>query len=352
MQATAETWARSLGISAQATELYLQSPVIDLHIDSFIWTRLVGYDLQRRHGRGLLGARGYSQVDLPRIREAHVTGGVWSITTNPFWPSLIRSAMFKRNLRRITRILQSDPNVELVQTAAGYRRAISAGKHAAFLGIQGGNALDESPEALLDDDRIIRVTLVHLSTSSIGTTSSPLGKSRGRMGLTAFGKAYVRTLNRKRIFVDLAHINRDGFFDAVEAHDPTQPLMVSHTGVSGVHPHWRNLDDAQIKAVAATGGVVGVMYQSSFLGDGWLGGSATSVVRHLEHIIHVAGEDHAALGSDWDGMIMPPRDMPTCLELPRLVQIMLDRRWSETSIKKVLGQNFLRALEHLRGGGG
>lgn len=172
------------------------------------------------------------------------------------------------------------------------------------------------------------------------------------MGLTAFGKAYVRTLNRKRIFVDLAHINRDGFFDAVEAHDPTQPLMVSHTGVSGVHPHWRNLDDAQIKAVAATGGVVGVMYQSSFLGDGWLGGSATSVVRHLEHIIHVAGEDHAALGSDWDGMIMPPRDMPTCLELPRLVQIMLDRRWSETSIKKVLGQNFLRALEHLRGGGG
>src|SRR6187399_2995229 len=77
-------WARELGISREAVELYLASDVIDLHIDSFIWTRIVGYDLTKRHGHGLLGARIYSQVDLPRIREACVTGGTWVITTNPF----------------------------------------------------------------------------------------------------------------------------------------------------------------------------------------------------------------------------------------------------------------------------
>src|SRR4029079_10276916 len=81
------TWARSLGISREAVELYLASDVIDLHIDTFIWNRVFGYDLTKRHGLGLLGARFYSQVDLPRLHEARITGGVWVITTNPLRPS-------------------------------------------------------------------------------------------------------------------------------------------------------------------------------------------------------------------------------------------------------------------------
>jgi membrane dipeptidase len=91
------------------------------------------------------------------------------------------------------------------------------------------------------------------------------------------------------------------------------------------------------------------MYHSSFLGDAVLGGRLLSIVRHLEHVIEVVGEDHASLGSDWDGAIITPRDMPTCLELPRLVQAMLDRRWSSERIQKVLGANFLRCLVALRG---
>jgi membrane dipeptidase len=116
-----------------------------------------------------------------------------------------------------------------------------------------------------------------------------------------------------------------------------------------VHEHWRNLDDEQIRAVAETGGTIGVMYQSSFLGDAYWGGRAVRIVDHLEHIIKVAGEDFASLGSDWDGAIITPRDLPTCLELPRLVQLMLDRGWSHDRIHKVMGANWLRALSHLRG---
>src|SRR6185503_20071393 len=82
-RADPESWARALGISREAVELYLASDVIDLHIDSFIWTRIFGYDLRSRHGRGLLGARFYSQVDFPRLHEARVTGATWVITTNP-----------------------------------------------------------------------------------------------------------------------------------------------------------------------------------------------------------------------------------------------------------------------------
>ena len=70
---------------------------------------------------------------------------------------------------------------------------------------------------------------------------------------------------------------------------------------------------------------------------------------HLAHIVDTVGEDYASLGSDWDGMIVTPRDMPTCMETPRLVQHMLDRGWSDTRIQKVLGGNFLRVVAALRG---
>jgi membrane dipeptidase len=338
-------------LSREALDLYHHSEVVDLHVDTFIWTRVFGYDLLRRHGRGLLGARFYGQADLPRLREAGVGGAIWSITTNPLRRASRRAPLFRRNLERLTAIFERAPDtVTVCRSAADYRAARAAGRHAAFIGVQGGNALD-APGALdgLDDPRrLVKVTLVHLTSSTLGTTSAPLLGWRRDGGLTERGRELVRALNRHRIFVDLAHISRRGFFDAVEVHDPSQPLLVSHTGIAGVYRHWRNVDDEQLRAVADSGGVVGVMYQSSFLGEPALGGRAEPIVDHLAHIIDVVGEDHAALGSDWDGAIITPRDMATCLELPRLCELMLRRRWSAARIQKILGGNFLRALADLR----
>ncbi len=344
-------WARALGISRAAVDLYLASDVLDLHVDSFIWDRVFGYDLTRRHGHGLLGARFYSQVDFPRMLEAQLTGATWIITTNPARGAKGRERTFVKNLARLQEVFAKVPEqFQIVRSAAEYRAARAAGKHAAFIGIQGGNALDNAADSLdlIPDQLVLRITLVHLSTSRLGVTSSPL-KAGDDTGLTQAGAEYVRRLNDKKIFVDLAHISRKGFFDAVEVHDKSQPLLVTHTGVDAVHAHWRNLTDAQLRAVADTGGTIGVMYQSSFLDGSVLGCRAEAIVRHLEHIVQVVGEDHASLGSDWDGAITPPLDMPTCLELPRLVQLMLDRGWPEPRIQKVLGQNFLRVVALLRG---
>jgi membrane dipeptidase len=342
-------WAKSLGISKEAIEIYMANEVIDLHIDSFIWTRVFGYDLTERHGKGLLGARFFSQADIPRLREAKVTGGIWSITTNPLRPMGDRTDTFEKNLLELKAIFASVPHeIALCRTASDFETARKKGLHGAFIGIQGGNALDRDLDALeLAAKDVIRITLVHLSTSTLGTTSSPL-KVKKDGALTSYGKDYVRRLNDKRIFVDLAHINRQGFFDAASVHDKSQPLIVTHTGVAGVHPHWRNLDDEQLKVIADTGGTIGVIYQASFLGKSWLFGRAEWIVQHLEHIVKTVGEDYASLGSDWDGMIIPPRDLPTCLELPRLVQMMLDRKWSPERISKILGGNFLRSLRLLR----
>ena len=114
-------------------------------------------------------------------------------------------------------------------------------------------------------------------------------------------------------------------------------------------PHWRNVDDEQLRAVANTGGTVGVMYQSSFLGEPTWGGRAEAVVRHLAHIVETVGEDFASLGSDWDGAILPPRDLKSPLELPRLVERMLRRGWNPERIQKILGGNFLRVVAAVRG---
>lgn len=344
-----DAWARELGISKEAIELYLESEVIDLHVDSFIWHRLFGRDITRRHGKGIFGGRFFGQADLPRLREAEIGGATWVITTNPVREGTDRVETLLRNVNALLRTFEGVSNdVMIARTASDYEAARRANKHAAFVGIQGGNAFDEEPEAL---DRcppglLLRITLVHLTSSRLGGTSSPLGADAG---IGRDGASFVERLDERRIFVDLAHAGRRSFWDAVEAHDATLPLLVTHTGVSGVHRHWRNIDDDQLRAVAKTGGVVGIMYHAPFLGDGLFSGRAETVVRHLEHVRDVAGEDAPALGSDWDGAIVTPRDMPTCLELPRLVETMLRRGWRPDSVKKALGANFLRALREMRG---
>jgi membrane dipeptidase len=344
-------WARALGVSRAAVDLHLSCDIVDLHVDTFIWTRVFGRDLRQRHGPGPFGARFFGHADLPRLREAGVTGAIWSITTNPLRGPRSRARVFERNLERLRGIFAAAPDqAVLVRDLPGYRAARATGQHAAFAGIQGGNALDRDADALklLDGGEVVKVTLVHLSSSSLGETNAPGGNAEA--GLTAAGKRYVEALDARRIFVDLAHIGRKAFFDAVDVHDRHKPLLVSHTGVSGVTPMWRNVDDEQLRAVAATGGVVGIIFHGGFLGARpWHGGSARAIVEHIAHACDVAGEDHVALGSDWDGAIVTPRDMPTCLELPRLVQCMLDRGFAEDRVRKVMGKNFLRALGDLRG---
>jgi membrane dipeptidase len=237
----------------------------------------------------------------------------------------------------------------LVRNATEHRAAREQGLHAAFLSIQGGNALDGVEDDVLSSGAIVASTFMHLSASSLGVSSAPISMRRDK-GLTAHGCAFVERLNSHRVFVDLAHVSREGFFDAVRVHDKTQPLMVSHTGVSGAHPLWRNIDDEQLKAVADTGGVVGVIFHSAYLGDPYLGwGRVDRIAEHLEHVVRVVGAQHAALGSDWEGAIITPRDMPTCLELPRLVQALLDRGLPPDAILQIMGGSFLRALRMLRG---
>lgn len=342
-------WARELGISRTAIDLYLASEVIDLHLDSFIWHRTLGYNLQRRHPKPPLGGWFLGHADFPRVREANLAGATWVVTTNPLREPLDRFETLLQNLQDLKQQLASGPEFEVVTTHSEYRAARSNRRHAAFLGIQGGNALEAPGDCVerLPSGLLLRVTLLHLSNSRIGTTSSPLGLGPD-LGLTRFGRELVARLNRARILVDLAHASPKAFWDAVDSHDRSLPLIVSHTGVSGVYRHWRNLDDDQLRAVANQGGVVGVLFHSPFLGPRGWSGRAEKIADHLVHVVQIAGEDVAAIGSDFDGAIIPPRDLSNILELPRLVEHLMRRGLSERVIQKILGQNFLNVLYRVR----
>src|SRR5262245_44838312 len=127
------SWARKLKISREAVELYLASDVIDLHIDSFIWHRLWGYDLTKSHALGWNRGFCFGQADFPRVREAQITGAIWVITTNPLPNPRSRAERISHNLRDFKEIVgRSSDELMFVRTRGEYEEAKKSRKHAVF----------------------------------------------------------------------------------------------------------------------------------------------------------------------------------------------------------------------------
>ncbi|MEW5736729.1 MAG: membrane dipeptidase [Thermodesulfobacteriota bacterium] len=175
------------------------------------------------------------------------------------------------------------------------------------------------------------------------TDSNDLGRSsyhRGEKtrGVTPLGRDVLECMEGLGMLPDLAHASETTFDDVLKY--TKGPVMVSHTGVRSVHPSWRNINDDQIKAVAQRGGVIGIIYETMFLG----GRTFDRVIDHLEHIMTLVGEEHAALGSDWGGCLLLPHGMKSASDLPRLTKNMTERGWTKRTMAKVLGENAVRLL--------
>jgi membrane dipeptidase len=344
------SWAASLGVSVAACELLVDADFVDLHCDLEVPVRLFGYRAERPHPGGARTRPLVGHTDYPRLREASLTGVVADIATNPLRSQAGRLAATERNVAAIrARVAAWPEDLEIVTDRASYDRARAAGRMAVWIALQGGNALSANLSVLQGElGRVLhRITLVHLTSSDLGGTSSPWGIDRG---ITAKGRELVARCNEARVLVDLAHAGRATFFGALEVHAADLPPIVSHTGVAGVRRHWRNLDDDQIRAIADRGGVVGVLYHSLFLAPVLLTCSRSAILDHLEHVIRIGGEEVAAIGTDYDGMIVPPRDLRDVTHQPQLVQDMIDRGWPEVRIRRVLGLNALRVVGAARPG--
>jgi membrane dipeptidase len=327
-------------LSDEARAVHAAATPIDLHADT-PKLMLRGYDIHRAHRLRWPVSSFVGHLDLPRMRAGNLRAQFFGLWTFPM-PKRGCAADTHRQLDVLERAAAAAPDELVLATSAEeIRSARAAGEARVGLrGIEGGQALEGSIANLEAFARrgVRYLGLLHFSKNALGYPAMGWGRD-DTQGLTSFGCEVVDACARLGVLVDLAHVNRRGFFDAV-ARRPG-PLLVSHTGVAGVREHWRNIDDEQVRAVADSGGVVGIIFAPRFVGSAGLG----SVVDHLMHVVRAAGEDAVALGSDWDGFIAPCEGLGDASELPNLTEALLRRGMSAAAVHKLLGGNVLRVLD-------
>ena len=331
----------------------------DLHIDTLLWQRLLGYDPFARHEPLLPRAAFAWQFDLPRAAEAGLDGAVFGLVISPretrdeqppelrWLARLERGAGIDQTLATLE-LLRRDAAAEpqrlrFCTRGSELRAAAAASGFAGLAGLEGAHGI----EADLDNVRaafgagLRMLGLVHFQASAAGYPMTvPAFDDRG---LTPFGFDLVAEMEALGIVADLAHLNARGVDDALAA--VTRPFVVSHSGCRAVHDHPRNLGDDALRRIADRGGVVGIAVGREFLGPGGLDAFAA----HAEHLREVAGEDAPALGSDWDGGIVPAPGLEDVRGLPFLTARLVSRGWSEAAVRKLLGENALRVLTEVLG---
>ncbi len=167
------------------------------------------------------------------------------------------------------------------------------------------------------------------------------------LGLTDLGKQVVERMLELGMLIDLSHSTptaRRQVFDIVDASGRHSPLIASHVGAYAIDPSPYNLTDAEIRRIARDGGVVGVIFMPYWLMPKESGQGLNFISRHLQYFVDVGGEDVAGLGTDFDGFTTPPDDLDNVSQMPRLTQRLVVDGHSEGVIKKILGENALRAI--------
>lgn len=341
-------------VTEAARALHSSLLVGDLHTDSSLWNR----DLTHRSNQG--------HVDVPRLVEGNVALQVFtSVTKSPagqnyeentadardnitllavtqLWPprtwhSLAERAIYQAE--KIHHIATAQPaQLQLVRNQAELadvlaRRASGETVVGAILGTEGSHALDgelANIERLYDAGLRI-MGLQHFFDNALG------GSLHGQSGaaLTDFGRQAVADMLARDMIIDVAHSSEAVVKEVLAMTD--KPLIVSHTGFKGQCDTARNISDDTMQAIAAEGGLIGVGYWDAAVCDV----SVAGIVDAIRYGIDLVGENHVALGSDYDGSTTTPMDTSG---LTLLTAEMMARDFSESEIRKVMGENLARLL--------
>ena len=347
---------RSMAISDRARALHEKLFVADLHADTTLWNR----DLLSRGGRG--------HVDVPRLVEGGVALQAFTIVTKTprrmniesntadtdnitllavaqLWPPRTWNNLTERALYQASRVTtaaaRSGGRLSVVRTAADLlafeaKRASDRSVVAAFIGVEGAHALSGD---LANLDRLYEAGVRMMAPTHFFDTEIA-GSAHGvsRSGLTSLGREWVARMEARKMVIDLAHASPSTLDDVLKI--ATRPVVVSHTGVRGTCDNQRNLSDAQLAAISANGGLVGIGVWETAV----CGGDAPAIARAIAHAINVAGFEHVALGSDFDGAVTAPFDVTG---LPQITQALLDVGLDQTAIEGVMGGNARRLLKRL-----
>jgi membrane dipeptidase len=275
-------------------------------------------------------------------------------------------------------------------TAADIRRAHEQGKIAALLGIEGGHAIEDSPRLLRDfyDLGVRYMTLTHSNSNHWADSSGDTNKPN--TGLAPLGKEIVAEMNRIGMIVDISHVSDKTFWDALEV--SKAPIFASHSSCRSISPVPRNMTDEMIAALGKKHGVVQINFSCDFLNPEVFAANRTvrektqalrdelirkyatdpnglqramrearqsaggtsekratlaDVVKHINHVVEIAGVDTVGLGSDFDGISCAPEGLDSVDKWPNLTRALLEEGYTDAEIRKIYGGNTVRLMEEV-----
>jgi membrane dipeptidase len=333
-------------------------------------------------GRSFFARSEEGHIDLPRAREGGLGGGFFAVyihdpaATDAAQQSGARDAAMRLYedertwpepmaldyaqskalalLGRLLRIAEeSRGQVQIVRTAAALQGCLDGGVFAMLLHFEGAEPLDPEGDALeafyAAGLRSVGLTHSRRNRYACGVPFKfPCPPDTGE-GLTDAGKALVRQLNRRRVMIDLSHLNERGFWDVERISEA--PLVATHSNAHALAPASRNLTDRQLDAIRERRGVVGLNFAVGFLRADGAHDANTPIARMVEHIDYMAGRmgiDHVALGSDYDGALIPA-EVRDAAGLPRLFAALRERGYGEEDLRKLAHGNWVRVLRETWG---
>ena len=367
-------------VSEKARKLTLASIVMDTHDDTTQRMLDPKFDLGVRQADG--------SIDIPRMKEGGLTGiffSIW-IPSKITGPEAVKRA--KTQLAAIQeQVKRNSKQIVLATSAEEVRAAKKQGKIAALMGVEGGHMIGNDLEVLRQyaASGVRYMTLTHSGNDEWADSSTD---KPAHNGLTEFGKDVVREMNKLGVIVDISHVADKTFYDALAV--SKAPMFASHSSCRAICDAARNMTDQMIKDLAAKGGVIQINYHVSFLsqefrdaekkdpsinegigkevkkrcgdedeacqmleGDkltreavaaGKLPRVAwTKIIEHIDHAVKLVGVDHVGLGSDFDGANMP-YGMEDATMIPKITEALLQKGYSESDIRKILGENTLRVM--------
>ena len=262
-------------------------------------------------------------------------------------PVYCRAYAMRRALELIDKLHEEcNKHNDVVMLCCNYNDILSAfsqEKAVAMLSIEGGEALQGSLSALRMfyklGVRSICLTWNHRNDIADGVADSISGG-----GLTAFGRQVIIEMNHLGMLIDLSHMSERGFWDVMTLSQ--QPVILSHSNAYKVCMHRRNLNDDQIAAVKKNGGVIGINLYPDFLNQSGKAG-IDDVIKHIEHIISIAGEDHIGIGADYDQTEPVFEGIDGIEYTSGILEELLKRNYSSNTVRKIAGENFLRVIKEV-----
>ena len=326
------------------------------------------------------------RTNIERMKKGGLTAEFFSLYIKPWYVEHGGSA--RRTLDMIDsvyRAVERHPRDLMIATSvADIRRAKRQGKIAALMGIEGGHAIEDSLPALREFYRLG----VRYMTLTWNNTNNWADAGRGEKkhnGLSEFGREVVREMNRLGMLIDVSHVSDKTMSDALDV--SKAPIIASHSSARAISNVSRNIPDDLLKRIAKNGGVVQVNFYSVFVDTETVSPQSaerdrrlkaqqdaidekykddperraeesdkleasnplpplpiSKLIDHIDHIVKVAGIDHVGIGADFDGANDMPEGAQDVSMLPNITYELLKRGYSERGIRKILGENFLRAF--------